>query len=501
MRSIAQLSARLLAVVFLMFGLLGWTTSGWSQALPPFSVVAQQNGAPGPTGLTTLPGLNDAQQAMAQSINNVCPTINSIALTPDQRQLATVCSAMLGTAVQLQGQPNPLGAPSLGISAGALAGALESLNGAAEIVIPTSQSSSLQIQESNMLGGVVEARLSALRNPLAGSEFAGLPWTGQLAQATPAWTSDAAAPGYRSSGPVTGAYQSGRLGLYVNGIGQFGDRDASSRQNGFSFNNTGVVAGADYRFTPRFSAGAAFSYTHNNTDFDTSAISPPGQSIQNDLFQGTVYATYSVTDALYVNGNVMFGGGNTDSRRHIVIPSNNPAVPAIDSFATGSYGIGSDSVNIGTGYIMPFGALTLTPTARFQYLRANSDGFTETGAGGLNLTYGGDHHNSYLSFIGGQAQYAWPTWFGTVYPTARFEWAHQYNSSNTAVSVAYTSDPLLLSTFTFPADKVDRNYFDLGVGLAMQLSPTQSAFVTYDAIVGLRNTTYNSFIAGVRIIF
>src|SRR4051794_38266100 len=125
---------------------------------------------------------------------------------------------MLGTAVQLQGQPNPLGAPSLGISAGALAGALESLNGAAEIVIPTSQSSSLQIQESNMLGGVVEARLSALRNPLAGSEFAGLPWTGQLAQATPAWTSDAAAPGYRSSGPVTGAYQSGRLGLYVNGI-------------------------------------------------------------------------------------------------------------------------------------------------------------------------------------------------------------------------------------------------------------------------------------------
>jgi outer membrane autotransporter protein len=88
-----------------------------------------------------------------------------------------------------------------------------------------------------------------------------------------------------------------------------------------------------------------------------------------------------------------------------------------------------------------------------------------------------------------------------VYPTARFEWAHQFNSANAAVSVAYSNDPLLLSNFVLPADKVDRNYFDVGVGLGVQLSPTQSAFVTYDAILGLKNTTYNSFIAGVRVVF
>src|SRR5213082_1468545 len=183
MRSVAQVAARVFAVFALIVAIAGWPAVGHSQALPPFSTVAQQNGASGPTGLTTLPGLNDAQQMMAQSINNVCPTINSIALTPDQRQLATVCGSMLGTAVQLQGQPNPLGVPSLGISAGALAGALESLNGGAEIVIPTSQSSSLQIQQSNMLGGVVEARLSALRNPLAGTEFAAVPGWRQVAAA------------------------------------------------------------------------------------------------------------------------------------------------------------------------------------------------------------------------------------------------------------------------------------------------------------------------------
>ena len=469
------------------------------QALPPYSVVAQQMGAGGVTGLTTLPGLNDAQQMMAQSINNVCPTINTIALTPDQKQLAGVCAAMTGTAVQLQGQANPLGLPSYNISSGQLVGALESLNGGAEVVVPTSQSSSLQMQQSTMLGGVVEARLSALRQPLAGTEFAGgRPL--QFAAASPYWTTDAT-PVAPATGPVPAAYLGGRLGVYVNGIGQFGSRDLTSRENGFSFNNTGVVGGADYRLTPQLAVGAAFTYTHSDTDFDTSSLSPSGQSIRSDLYQGTIYATYSVTDSLFVNGNVMFGGGTTDSRRHIVIPSNNPAVPGVDSFATGSFGVDSDSVNVGVGYTLPLGWVTLTPTARFQYLRTSSDGFTETGAGGVDLTYGGSGHHSVLSFIGGQAQTAIPTRFGVLYPNARFEWAHQYNNGNSAVSVAYSNDPLLLSSFVLPADNPSKDYFDLGVGLAMQLSPTQSAFVNYDAILGLNHTSYNSFIAGLRFVF
>lgn len=478
----------------------GRVPAAQGQALPPYSVVAQQMGAPGATGLTTLPGLNDAQQMMAQSINNVCPTINSIALTPDQKQLAGVCSAMIGTAVQLQGQANPVGLPSYNISSGQLSGALESLNGGAEVVIPTSQSSSLQIQQSNMLGGVVEARLSMLRRPIADSEFAEGSVPRQLAAASPYWASDAV-PAPAAAAPLSAAYLGGRLGVYVNGLGQFGDRDTTSRENGFSFNNTGVVGGADYRLTPQFAVGAAFSYTHSDTDFDTSALSPSGQSLRSDLYQGTIYATYSVTDALFVNGNAMIGGGTTTSRRHIVIPSNNPAVPGVDSFAAGSFGLDSDSINIGAGYILPLGTVTLTPTARFQYLRTSSDGFTESGAGGVDLSYGGSGHNSFLSFIGGTAQTAVPTPLGILYPNARFEWAHQYNNGNSAVSVAYSNDPLLLSTFVLPADRPSRDYFDLGVGLAMQLSPTQSAFVNYDTILGISHTSYNSFIAGLRFTF
>jgi outer membrane lipase/esterase len=469
--------------------------TGHAQALPPYSVAV---GLSQPTGLITLPGLNDAQQAMAQSINNVCPTINSIAVTPSQKDLATVCSGMLGSAVQLQNQPNPAGLPSYGLSNTGLSSALESLNGGPEIVVPTTQTSTLQTQQSNLMSGVVEARLSALRNRGSGSDLAlASPRVGQLASATPYSSPDV---GFDQSSPGQVAYWSGDFGLYMNWLGQFGSRDTTSRQNGYSFTNAGVIAGADYRFTPQLAAGVAFDYTHASTDFDTSAISASGQSMDSDLFQGTLYATYSVTNSLFLNGSASIGSGTSASQRHIVIPSMT-ALAGVDRMATGSFGTANRSVTIGGGYALPVGDLTLTPTVRVQYLYVSSDGFTENGASGLDLTYGSSGHNAYLSFVGGQAQYAIPTRFGVLYPNAQFNWAHQYNNSNGAVSVAYSNDPLLLSNFVLPADQPDRNYFDLGVGLALQLAPNQSVFINYDAILGLSHTSYNSIVAGLRVTF
>ena len=90
------------------------TQLGHAQTLPPYSVAASQ-AMPGlgPTGLITLPGQNGAQQAMAGSINNVCPTISqsTIFVTPGQTDLATICKTMTFNALQVQNQSNPVGLP------------------------------------------------------------------------------------------------------------------------------------------------------------------------------------------------------------------------------------------------------------------------------------------------------------------------------------------------------------------------------------------------------
>ncbi|HZT86456.1 MAG TPA: autotransporter outer membrane beta-barrel domain-containing protein [Stellaceae bacterium] len=467
-----------------------------AQTLGPFSDTS---------GVVALPGLNSSQFAMAQSINNVCPTISqsSVFTTPGQHDLANICTAMIVNSLQVENMPTPAGAPSFGLGAGGLANALSQLNGGTELVVPTSQASTLQNMQYNLQTGVIEARLSMLRDRLmTGRAFASgdSPQAVQFAAAGAPdairYTQVAQAPP-----PLNLSAWNGRLGLFLTGIGQFGDRDTTANENGYSFDNAGFVGGADYFFTPRLVGGAAFSYTRANTNFDTSATSPAGQFLRGDNFQGNIYATYAATSALYFNGIATIGGSDNFSRRVVVIPSFSPTMAAVNRAASGSFGGRNYAGSLGAGYNMPFGAWVVTPTARFQYTYARADSFTENGGSGVDLTYGSSHYNAAQSFIGGQVSYTMTTAWGPLLPTGHFQWAHQYNSGNTAVSVAYSNDPLFLSNFSMPGDRTDRDYFDVGIGLTLTPAPNRSLYLTYDAILGLSHTTYNTLTGGIRIAF
>jgi len=111
-----------------------------AQTLQPFSVITGQ------PNLTALPGQNVAQQAMAQSVNNVCPTISTIAATPGQINLATICKAMTLNALAVQGQTPgiDIGHTTFGLNASGLNSALQQLNGGAELLVPTTQASVVQ---------------------------------------------------------------------------------------------------------------------------------------------------------------------------------------------------------------------------------------------------------------------------------------------------------------------------------------------------------------------
>jgi outer membrane autotransporter protein len=488
--------------------------AGHAGGAPPYSVVASQ-AVPGlgPTGLITLPGQNGAQQAMAGSINNVCPTITNVANgidppTQGQIDLATICQAMTFNALQVQNQPNPAGfTTSLGLNASGLNGALQQLNGGAEVLVPTNQASVVQTTQTSRQTGAIEKRLNELRNWTNGTTVAGTrtPWSGQIASLNTLDPSGQSLSAQNEIPPF--AYSIGPFGVFLNGFGQFGSRDLTTTENGYSFNNAGFVTGADYRFTPQLVAGLAFGYSQSNTNFDTSAVSASGQTLNGNLLQGNLYATYSVTDAWYVNAIGLIGGGNNNSQRHIAFGTNGSDAMtgitdiAIDRVATGNFGSRVGGVTLASGYDLPFGPLVLTPIARFLYQHTGVKAFSEEGALGANLQYGSSSVNSVLSFFGADAQYMVNTPFGPLYPIARFHWAHQYSPGNTAVSVAYSNDPSLLSSFILPGVSTSRNYFDLGVGITLPFSTTRSAFINYDSILGINHTTYNSFTAGIRLNF
>jgi outer membrane autotransporter protein len=174
----------------------------------------------------------------------------------------------------------------------------------------------------------------------------------------------------------------------------------------------------------------------------------------------------------------------------------------VDRFATGSFGSRVEGVTFASGYDLWSGPLALTPIIRFLYQHTSVNAFSEAGALGADLQYGGSSVNTVLSFLGADAQYRMDTPFGLLYPIARFHWAHQYSPGNTNVSVAYSNDPTtVLSSFILPGTPTSRNCYDLGVGISLQLAGNRSVFVNYDSILGISHTTYNSFTAGIRINF
>jgi outer membrane autotransporter protein len=476
---------------------------GHAQTLPPFSVITGQ------PNLTALPGQNVAQQTMAQSVNNVCPTISTIAATPGQINLATICKAMTLNALAVQGQTPgiDIGNTTFGLNASGLNSALQQLNGGAELLVPTSQASVVQTTQTSRQTGAIEKRLNELRNWTTGTVVAGTdpPRAGQVAALNPL---EPGGQGLIAQNQApTLVYSIGPFGVFANGFGQFGSRDLTTTENGYSFNNAGFVAGADYRFTPQLVAGLAFGYSQSNTNFDTSAVSAPGQSLNGNLLQGNLYATYSVTDTWYVNAIGLIGGGNNNSHRHIAFGTNGVDTAtgfntmAIDQIASGSFGSRVAGVTLASGYDLPFDRLLLTPIVRFLYQHTRVNAFSEEGALGADLQFGSSSVNTVLSFLGADAQYTINTPFGPLYPIARFHWAHQYSPGNTAVSVAYSNDPSLLSSFILPGTSSSRNYFDLGVGVTMPFSGTSSGFINYDSILGINHTTYNSFTAGIRLMF
>jgi hypothetical protein len=109
---------------------------------------------------------------MSGSINNFCPTVSGSApgstppVTLGQQDLATICSAMIGNALQLQGQPVPAGLGSYGLSTSGLQGALQNLNGGAELLVPTSQAS---VAQTTRQTETIENRLKELRGAAGGA--------------------------------------------------------------------------------------------------------------------------------------------------------------------------------------------------------------------------------------------------------------------------------------------------------------------------------------------
>jgi outer membrane autotransporter protein len=294
-----------------------------------------------------------------------------------------------------------------------------------------------------------------------------------------------------------------RLGIFMNGTFNFGDKDTTSREAGFDFDTYGVTGGVDYRFTDNLVLGLAFGY--NTTDSDFAAARG---KMDADTYTFSAFGTYYL-GALYIDGIFSYGWNSFDSTRNISYSI--PTIPDPLSITTVSQTARSETdgtqyaFSLSTGYDFSVRGFTVGPYGRLNYLKADIDAFQEridnTNAGfGLALAIGAQDVESLTGVLGGQASYALSTGFGVLVPQMRFEWEHEFLNDRRTVGTRFINDPantpVLLQT-----DNPDRDYFNLGAGLSAVFQRNVSAFVYYETVLALRDVTAHKIAAGLRLAF
>ena len=104
----------------------------------------------------------------------------------------------------------------------------------------------------------------------------------------------------------------GKLGLFIQGDLDFGDRDETALESGYDFDAWSITLGGDYRFTDTVFGGASLSLGEVEVDYDRN-----GGSTDISNWSISLYSGWSVTENFYLDGLISYGQSDLESERNI----------------------------------------------------------------------------------------------------------------------------------------------------------------------------------------
>lgn len=163
--------------------------------------------------------------------------------------------------------------------------------------------------------------------------------------------------------------------FWVKPFGSWAEQGNRNGVSGYNATIGGIAFGADATISDTTRLGLALAYANAGVD-STSSVAPQTANI--NLYQLIGYGSHNLDAQTEINYQVDIGTNRTHGRRDIAFAGVS---------ANANYNSLSAHAGIGIGRTYPLSAdNTFTPSARVDYTWIRDDGYTETGAGGLNLT-------------------------------------------------------------------------------------------------------------------
>lgn len=316
------------------------------------------------------------------------------------------------------------------------------------------------------------------------------------------------AAGYSSG--QEGGMEWGGFSLLVNARGESFDRDreAVDEELGYEGDSYALEIGLDYRVSDRLVLGGLLGVQRTDSDFDADA---PGRNFTPASDQGgtesdnvnlTLFGSYNVTDAFYVEGTLGAGFSDYEFRRSAIFQESTRAVAQTAMNATGDSEGTEYSASIGAGYDFYSAAWSFGPYVKLNYTHSSVDGYTESDSAntGLAMRIGDNDRTSLTSVLGVQGSYAISTDFGVVVPQARVEYEHEFDNDPSTVSQSFVQDSAG-TAFSLRGDKPDRDYYNVGASVVLILPNGWIPYLDYEQLISYNDLQRRRLTAGLRVEF
>jgi len=281
--------------------------------------------------------------------------------------------------------------------------------------------------------------------------------------------------------------------FYLNGSFNFGEKEASTRENGFDFDTAGITTGGDYQLNDTLILGGALGYSQTNSD-----LVDNGGNAESDGYSLSFYGTHFIKNNLYFDAIVSYGNTRYDTSRTIAFANNAFSDDTLTGDTEGSHA----AVNLGLGrnYVLRDTGWKFSSYGRLAYNRIEINGYSESSAtdSALELAVGEQSIESLATTLGAQTSKAISTGFGIFIPHLQIEYHHEFKDDSRNLSARYVNDPFGDTFFVVPTDDADRNYFTVGGGLSAALISTIQLFTYYETTIGLNDIENNLVVVGVR---
>jgi outer membrane autotransporter protein len=237
-------------------------------------------------------------------------------------------------------------------------------------------------------------------------------------------------------------------GVWVKGFGYLSHQDARSTFVEYNMRTYGLMAAYDKPLGLNTRAGLGLGYawsriksTDANTEFNT--------------YDAVAYIGHDI-GPWFVHGSATFGWNEYSDSRHINFPG-------VDRTAEADHSGQDYTAFMNTGYRIPIQKFNITPVASLQYTYSRMEGYTEGGAGDLNLKVDSKDYNFVQSGLGFKVEREFSYRGKSLIPELHFRWLHMLNNPKLQTTSAFS--PEGSPKFTTSGLKTSRETYNAGCGL------------------------------------